>query len=134
MSTNDPVTLPLVAPSCTLKPAQLHDQLERYRQLSRHIIRLQHEPGELVTQFSEDLPAGLVEQTLEIERDCCSFLSIVYDRLNRRLTITTDAEDHDATLAALFSALTEPPRPRLPEGPQSPDAEDAADVLAETDT
>jgi hypothetical protein len=119
MSTNNRVALPLVATGCTLEPAQLHDQLERYRQLSRHTIGLQHEPGELVAQFSEDVPAGLVEQTLELERDCCSFLSIAYDRLNRRLTITTDAADRDATLAALFSALSESSGSRLSDASQS---------------
>lgn len=123
MSTSDPVTLPLVAQSCTLEPPQLHDQLERYRRLSRHVIRLQREPGALVAQFSEDLPAGLVEQTVEIERGCCSFLSIFYDRLNRRLTITADAENRDATLDALFSVLSERLAPRLPEAPQSKESD-----------
>ena len=129
MSTSDPVTLPLVAQSCALEPAQLQDQLERYRQLGRHTVRLQREPGELVAQFSHDLPAGLVEQTVEIERGCCSFLSIVYDALNRRLTITTDVGDQDATLAALFSVLSEPSGPSLPESPQ-----DKQSGLASTST
>ncbi len=119
MNTSDPVTLPLVAQSCTLKAPQLHDQLDRYRQLSRHIIRLDREPGHLVAQFSPDLPAGLIEQTVEIEQDCCSFLSIAYDGPNNRLTITADAADQDTTLAALFSILSEPSGPRLPEAPQS---------------
>lgn len=118
MSTIDPVTLPLVAQSCTLEPAQLHDQLERYRQLSRHIIRLQREPGQLVAQFSPDLAARLIEQTVEIERGCCSFLSIAYDTLNHQLTVTADAADQDTTLAALFSVLSEPSE-RLPMAPQS---------------
>ncbi len=119
MSTSDPVALPLAAQSCTLEPPQLHDQLERYRQLSRHTIGLQHQPGELVAQFSEDLPARLLEQTVETERDCCSFLSIVYHGLDRQLTITADARDHDTTLAALFSVLSEPLGARLTDAPQS---------------
>jgi hypothetical protein len=107
MSASDPVILPLVAQSCALEPTELAEQLERYRELGRHTVRLQHQPRRLVAQFSDDLPAGLLEQTLEIERACCSFLSIDYDEPNRRLTVTTDAKDHDATLAALFSALGE---------------------------
>jgi hypothetical protein len=107
MSPSDPVTLPLVAANCALAPDQLEQQLARYRQLSRYAIRLQQQPGQLVAHFSLDLPARLVEETVEIERGCCSFLSIAYDASTRRLEITTDPAGHDATLAALFSALSD---------------------------
>ena len=55
---------------------------------------------------------------MEIERGCCSFLSIAYDAPNHQLTVTADAGDQDTTLAALFSVLNEPSEPRLPVAPQ----------------
>jgi hypothetical protein len=126
MSTSNPVSLPLGAQSCTLEPAQLRDQLERYRQLGRHTIGLQQQQGQLVAQFSQAVRAGLVEQTVEIERGCCSFLDIAYDRLDRRLTVIADGADQDATLAALFSALSPPSGSRLAEALQSSEPDRAS--------
>ena len=120
MSTSDPVALPLAAQSCTLEPPQLHDQLERYRQLSRHTIGFEHQPGELVAQFSEDLPARLARTD---RRDRAGLLLVSRHRLPRARPSAHDHRrrpDHDTTLAALFSVLSEPLGARfLTDAPQS---------------
>ena len=96
-----PVSLPMAG--CALDPSALEEQLGRYRELRRHIRGLRRTAGELVVDFGDDVPAELLGRTLEIERDCCSFLEITYNVDERRLTIA--AEGQDAVLTALESSL-----------------------------
>ena len=46
-----------------------------------------------------------MEQTLAIERGCCSFFTLDYDPSRRLLAIATDTEHNDA-LSVLLTALT----------------------------
>jgi hypothetical protein len=96
-----PVSLPMAG--CVLDSSALEEQLGRYRELRHYVRRLRRTAGELVVEFGDDVPAGLLRSTLEIERDCCSFLEITYDADGRQLTIA--AEGQDAVLAALESSL-----------------------------
>ena len=96
-----PVSLPMAG--CVLDPSALEDQLGRYRELRRYVRGLSRTAGELVVDFGDDVPGELLGRTVEIERDCCSFLEIRYKADERRLTIA--AEGHDAVLAALESSL-----------------------------
>jgi hypothetical protein len=88
---------------CVLDPSELESQLGRYRELRRYVRGLRRTAGQLVVEFGDDVPGGPLGRTLEIERDCCSFLEITYDADERRLTIA--AEGQDAVLAALESSL-----------------------------
>lgn len=91
---------------CTLSQPQLEEQLARYRGLAAHVVEARHTSGELTVEFADGVPEQQLERTLEVERECCSFLAIAYDRDARRLTITVEGGDHEPVLAALAAALS----------------------------
>ena len=55
--------------------------------------------------FSQRVQTEIVEQTLAIERGCCSFFTLHYDPAQRLLAIATDTEHNDG-LSALINTLT----------------------------
>jgi arsenite methyltransferase len=96
---------PSSTPDCKLDSDQLGVQLGRYRGLARHVLSVERRPGEVVAHFGDDPPAGLVEQTLEVERRCCPFIHAAYHRAARRLTLTVKNIDQEPTLDVLYDAL-----------------------------
>ena len=100
----DPDTL--AAPDCTLEGAGFGAQLARYRRLGRHANSVRRLRGELQVRFDDDVPAGLLERTLEVERHCCPFVHGTYDLEERLLTLTVERLDQEITLDSLFQALS----------------------------
>jgi hypothetical protein len=98
------VPLPLAA--CRLDGAELRGQADRYRQLGATATRVERENGTLTTRFSADLDERLLDETIAIERDCCSFFDISYQRAERRLAISVHDPEHAPALDALQVALT----------------------------
>jgi hypothetical protein len=92
---------------CALDPSQLQAQLERYRSLARHVIEVRRADGELSAEFGADVPERLLAEALEVERGCCSFLDIAYERKRRRLTIATEDRAHEGVLAAIGDTLAD---------------------------
>lgn len=70
---HDPVPLQMAPNGCTLDAGQLHAQLTRYRGLSRSVLRIDRRRHRVEVQFCDTVDVGLLEQTLAIERGCCSF-------------------------------------------------------------
>ena len=98
-------------PSCTLAPAGVGPQISRYRQLAAHVTRIERNTGEVRVEFDERVPDGLLAQTLEVERECCSFLELTYDSGSRSLAVTVAEVAHGPSLEPLAMLLT-PPAPR----------------------
>jgi hypothetical protein len=106
MSTDDRFTNALAIPGCTLDSPGLGAQLERYRRLARHASSVQRLPGEVRVRFHDDLPDGLLEHTMDVERRCCPFVHADYDRAERRLILTVENIDQDPRLDSLFHAIS----------------------------
>ena len=97
------VNLPMYG--CALSQAQLEEQLGRYRGLARHVVQLRRADGELTVEFADGVPGNQIEQALEVERECCSFLRISYAPEQRRLVIAASDSDQDIVLSAIAGAL-----------------------------
>jgi hypothetical protein len=108
MSTHSRSTEPPPIPGRTLDPPGIGAQLARYRQLGQHATSVERLVGEVLVRFAEDLPVGLLERTLEVERRCCPFVHADYDPRERRLTITLENVDQAPRLDSLVHALTSP--------------------------
>jgi cobalamin biosynthesis Mg chelatase CobN len=98
--------LPMAPAECTLDSSRLEDQLRRYQQLGATANSIEQQELKLVISFSARVDLGLLDETVEIERQCCSFFSLDYDASRRVLSIAVAGPERRDALAALLSALT----------------------------
>jgi hypothetical protein len=94
-----------MAPACALDQAALRLQLERYRQAGRGACLIECTSRRLVVELDEDVVVELVEQAVAIERECCPFFTLNWDRDRRRLTISVSETEHEPALDAIAFAL-----------------------------
>lgn len=90
---------------CELTEAGFGSQLRRYRRLSEHVTSLERTPGKVIAEFRADLPQGLLERALDVERRCCPFVEATYEPTPGRLTLAVQTIDQDPRLDSLFRAL-----------------------------
>jgi hypothetical protein len=98
--------MPLPIAGCRLDLPELRVQRDRYRAIGRHLERLERHPCRLDARFSPDLDTALLEEAIEVERRCCSFLAIHHDPAEHRLSISVEDPTQDPALDALTFALT----------------------------
>lgn len=108
------VELPM-APVCALEESGLRLQLERYRQVGRDAFLIERTPRQLVAELGEDVDGELVEQAITVERACCPFFALSWDRDRRRLTVSVSQTEHEPALDAIAFALDlQPPATPTP--------------------
>jgi hypothetical protein len=91
---------------CGLDDPGLRDQLDRYRRLGQRAATVERTGLELVVVFELPVDDGLLEETLAVERGCCSFFSIGYIPDRQRLSIAVPDAARVPALEAIRSALT----------------------------
>jgi hypothetical protein len=69
-------------------------------------MNLERTTGKVIAEFGADLPNGLLQNTLEVERRCCPFIEARYEPASSRLTLTIETIDEDPLLDSLFHALS----------------------------
>lgn len=89
----------------TVGDSALGEQLDRYRRLGATAATVQHGLARLEITFGTDIDVDLLDETVAIERGCCSFFTLFYDTSARRLSIGIDDPARADALAALASAL-----------------------------
>lgn len=96
--------LPLaITGPCSLDAVSLAEQLRRYAELGRSVRDATREPRVLVAQFDEGVDLALLEETVAVERSCCSFLGIEVQGL--RLSLSVAEDQHIPALDAIAGAL-----------------------------
>lgn len=91
-----------MAPSgCELDDGELAEQLARYRHLSASVLTAERADLSARVLFSDQVDTALLDQTLTIERGCCSFFALDYDESRRTLSISTEPERAEALLLLL---------------------------------
>jgi hypothetical protein len=102
---SQPTELPMAPDGCTLDDYGLGEQLARYRRLGGAAVSIEDGDVGLVITFGADVDVDLLDETVAVERGCCSFLTLDYDGPARRLSIGIDDPARVDALAALASAL-----------------------------
>jgi len=103
-------------PACRLDEDGLRSQLERYREISRHVETIEREPRRLVARFGPGLPRARLQRALEVERGCCPFIGAEYDPDGRRLTLTVEEAAQDPALDVLSEVLSPHSGGNAPDG------------------
>jgi hypothetical protein len=91
---------------CRLDLEGLRRQLERYRRLAKALEATERAPQSLTARFSPSVDEELLAETLAVERECCEFFRLDYDRAERMLTARVEDPGLDPALDALRHALT----------------------------
>jgi SAM-dependent methyltransferase len=93
--------LPVVG--CGLDDTALAAQLDRYRMLAAHVAVAERGPSELRVEFAPSVDRALLEETIALERGCCSFFGIDLEGDRLRIAVANPAQE--AALSALADAL-----------------------------
>ena len=83
-------------------------QLHRAEQLlERHVGGIERHPGLLTVTFDADAPSNVIDEFIEMERGCCSFLSIQRDEPGEttRVVFASDDSERQAALAVISDTL-----------------------------
>jgi hypothetical protein len=97
---------PLPIAQCHLDVAGLRDQADRYRRLGASATQIERRDRALTATFGDELDEHLLDQTIAVESDCCSFFDFDYEPFDRRLSITVQQPDQRPALDAIHHALT----------------------------
>jgi hypothetical protein len=95
----------MAATGCTLSAADLAAQLDRYQRLGKTALRVEERELALVIFFATSVDRDLLQETILVERGCCSFFTLDYDESARRLSIAVDNSESAEVLRPLLSAL-----------------------------
>jgi hypothetical protein len=98
-----PTPLPIAA--CTLDAAGAAEQARRYARLGEWAEEIARDDRRLEVRFGAEFEAELVEETVEIERDCCAFFEIAWQPEQRRLTFEAPYAGQAVALDAIAEAL-----------------------------
>jgi hypothetical protein len=69
------------------------------------VTSLEREPEAVLVEFREDFDRDTLEQTLDVERECCPFFQFAFDESRRRLRVTVRESDQLPALDAMAYAL-----------------------------
>jgi hypothetical protein len=94
-----------MAPSCALDEAGLRLQLERYRHAGTGASLVDRTQRCLVVDLDEHVDPKLVEETIDIERECCPFFALDWEPARRRLTVSVSQAEYEPALDAIAFAL-----------------------------
>ena len=98
------IELPVAIPDCSIDRSALAEQAERYARLGASATRLDRHPGRLEISFAPTVDEDLLNWTMAVERDCCSFLTLDYDISTRRLSVSAEPGRGDV-LESILEAL-----------------------------
>jgi hypothetical protein len=98
--------LPVIA-DCTLSDDGLEVQRSRASALRPAVERVERRPASLAVTFAAGVDRGVLDELIETERGCCSFLAIDYDEPARALRISIDDLRHTEVLDAFTAFFSE---------------------------
>jgi hypothetical protein len=90
---------------CSLDAAGERGQRDRYAEIGAAVLSHGRTDTRLVAQLAATVDAGLVEETLAIERECCPFFELAYDPGTRELSVGVDDAARAPALDAIAHAM-----------------------------
>ena len=97
--------LPMAVAACSLNEAELREQLARYGAAGEGAEVIDSSGRRRVIRVAASVPESLIERLIEVERGCCPFFELAWDRASRCLTIEVSAAEHEPALDAIAFAL-----------------------------
>ena len=97
------IELPL---ACSLDSEGAARQGERYAALGATLTSIERDGRRLSARFGPELDSRLLEETIAVERGCCSFFAIEFDPRERKLELSVPAAEYEPALDAIHGALT----------------------------
>ena len=91
--------------ACSLNDVELAQQLARYREAGDGAEVIERDERRRVIRVATAVPESLIDRLIEVERGCCPFFELSWDRVSRRLTIEVSAAEHEPALDAIGFAL-----------------------------
>jgi hypothetical protein len=88
-----------------LTKAGLRRQLERYRRAGRGATLVERTARGFTVDLNRRVAAGLVEDMIATERECCPFFDLRWEPEERRLKISVSRPEHQPALDAIAFAL-----------------------------
>ncbi|MBS1883474.1 MAG: cation transporter [Actinobacteria bacterium] len=91
--------------SCSLDPKELATQRRRYAAIGTSVREVERSRRRLVVRLGPEADLALVEETLRIERECCPFFDLDFDRGCREMVIGVASEEMIPALDAIGWSL-----------------------------
>ena len=91
--------------ACSLDAVGERRQRDRYAEIGDAVLAYGRTDTRLVAQLAAGVDAELVEETLAIERECCSFFQLAYDPGTRELSVGVDDAAKAPALDAIAHAM-----------------------------
>lgn len=95
----------MAVPACSLDDVELREQLARYRAAAEGGEVIERDARRRVLRVAAAVPEPLIERLIEVERRCCPFFELTWDRTSRCLTIEVSAAEDESALDAIALAL-----------------------------
>jgi hypothetical protein len=97
--------LPVAPAACSLDAEGMAEQGARWDALLPAVTRIARSPRQVVAEFGPELDEGLLLEAVEVERGCCPFFDIDWDRDVRRLRFAVSEREHEPALEAVADGL-----------------------------
>jgi hypothetical protein len=90
--------LPTVVPGCTLTPEGARLQARRYEGVAPSVTGVERSPQAVRISFDAQVDRALLDELIEVERECCLFFRLDFDEHERALTVAVEQAEHAAAL------------------------------------
>ena len=95
----------MIPASCSLDETGLKQQLERYRIAGAGARVLRRDRRQIRIRVGDGADPTMIEELIAVERECCPFYTLEWDRRQRALTVAVSTPDHEPALDAVAYAL-----------------------------
>jgi hypothetical protein len=97
-----------VVPNCALDEQGMSRQLDRYRRIGLGARVLERSDRRLAVELHDGADRDLVAETVAVERECCSFVDVSWNRVARRLVFSVSRTEDEPALEAIVFSLALP--------------------------
>jgi hypothetical protein len=97
-----------IPPSCRLDAAGMREQRARYANLAGSVTSYRRKADVLEIEFDDGLQIDMLEQLIAVERECCPFFRLSFDREGKRLRVTVDDPEMLPALEAIAHGFSPP--------------------------
>ncbi len=95
----------MIPAACSLDETALKRQLERYRVAGAGARVLGRDRRQIRIRVGDGADSVVIEELIAVERECCPFYTLEWNRRQRALTVAVSTPEHEPALEAIAYAL-----------------------------